>query len=248
MIQILWATARPKMFVERHKTWMEKASENNYIHTLVAVNTQAEKDEIEELYEQMHFRSIDCDIQIKVTGDNLGVVKPIYELTKDLSLVKDSNIVIVVCDDVDCIQDWDEYLTNELKDFDGALMIRDGYQHYEYDYNKVIKKQQIPQVVSMPVMTFGCLKKLNKIIFHPDYLHYFADNELFLNLLEMGLLKDERSADSVVFEHIHYCTGKRASDNLDNEIIGLGNGDRATWYKRWKLPVEKRILLNSFND
>lgn len=249
MIQILWATARPQMFVSRHKTWIERASKKHYIHTLVAVNTEKEKEEIVLNYDEISQGMIDYDVDIKVTGeDNLGVVYPIYQLSKDLKL-NNSDIVIVVCDDVECPENWDEYLFDNFMDWDGAEMIRDGYQHYEYNVDKMLKNESIPPAVSMPVMTFKCLKKLNMIIFHPDYKHYFADNELFLNLYELGLLRDERSADSIVFEHIHYCTGKRASDGLDNQIINkLGNHDRATWIKRRVLDVKDRIKLNSFGE
>jgi hypothetical protein len=248
MIQILWATARPKMFIQRHKNWMKNASKKHFIHTLVAVNTIDEKDEILLNYDEISQRLQDYQVKVKVTGDeNLGVVYPIYELSKDLKL-NDKDIVIVVCDDVECPENWDEYLVDEFKLWNGALMIRDGYQHYEYDISKMISKKIIPPAVSMPVMTFKCLKKLNMIIFHPDYKHYFADNELFLNLYELGLLKDDRNSDSVIFEHIHYCTGKRASDKLDDKIIGLGNQDRGMYFKRINLAVQDRIKLNSFGE
>lgn len=248
MIQILWATARPEMFIKRHRTWIQRSSGDNYINTLVAVNTTAEKDEIVHNYDEISQGLIDYSMEIRVTGDNLGVVRPIYELTKDLKL-NEKDIVIVVCDDVECPENWDNYLIEQFKDWDGALMIRDGIQHYEFDLEGVKSKDVRPPAVSMPTMTFKCLERMNKIIFHPDYKHYFADNELYLNLLEMGLMKDERSASSIVFEHIHYQTNKRQSDAVDGKIIGLlGGKDTEMWNKRWGLPLKKRIQLNSFGE
>ena len=233
MIQILWATVRPFMFIDRHKHWMENKSGGIKIHTLVAVNTETLKKEIEDNYDVSNL-----ELEIKVTGDEkIGICKPIYELTKNLEL-NDDDIIIVVCDDVNCIPNWDEYLVSEFKNWNGAIMIRDGYQHYEFDIKKTVP------AVSMPTMTFECLKKINKIIFHPDYFHYFSDNELYLNLTELELMKDERSAESVIFEHIHYSNGKRTLDDKDQLVIQIGNDDRATYHRRLQFSVEKRIQLN----
>jgi hypothetical protein len=213
------------MFKMNFTRWVANSRDFSKVDVVIAVNTQQQKNEIEK-----DFPNID----IKVIGENLGVCKPIYEITKDLQ-GDDSDILIGIFDDVNCIPQWDEFLLSKFENYSGALLINDGIQ--------IPDENAVLIAITMPVMDLATLKKLNRVIYHPEYKHYFADNEIHINLMDLGLLKDIRFEDSTVFQHEHYSiVHKRKLDEVDNEIISqCGNYDRAVFEKRMKLPLDKRL-------
>jgi hypothetical protein len=224
MIYILWATIRPTLFITNHKRWMKSAFNPRRIKTLVAVNTEEQKQEL------LNYNS---SLEIKVCGEGLGICKPIYELTRDLK-ADDTDTIIVVSDDVDCFYNWDIHIRGLYTIFSGCLFFNDGVQDIRNIGNPAI---------TMPVMDYKTLKILNFIIFHPDYKHYFSDNELYRNVKDLGLLTDLRD-DKTVFQHEHFDIGKRERDSHDLEIItNCSDIDRDTYYRRMNLPVEERIKL-----
>jgi hypothetical protein len=97
--------------------------------------------------------------------------------------------------------------------------------------------------ITIPIMTYGCLKKLNMTIYHPAYNHMFSDCELYNNLKDLELLYDDRINDTTVFEHLHYAAGKRNADQADQAYNAKWSEDEVTWNKRKLLPVEKRIEI-----
>jgi hypothetical protein len=213
------------MFIFNHKRWMENAINKDQIVTYVAVNTEREKEILCQYNKSLN---------IKVCGNLLGVCKPIYELSKDL-VFNDNQIIIVVCDDVNCIPSWDVYFDSLFKMYKNSLLlINDGLQ----DPNNVNNP-----AVTMPVMDSEGLKSLNNIIFHPEYMHYFCDNELYYNAREIGILIDLRK-ESEVFQHEHYDIVLRPIDDVDGEIISkCGFHDREVYDRRMKLSIGERLKV-----
>jgi hypothetical protein len=202
---------------------MSKARDKSNVETFVAVNEIEQKEQLLEY---------DKSLNIQVCGDLLGVCRPLYELSKDLK-GNLSDIVLVVCDDVNCVNFWDDYVFNLFENFNGSIFLNDGLQ----DPNNTIQP-----AITMPLMTFECLLAINRYIFHPAYRHYFADNELYLNLKELNLLKDIRTT-SQVFQHEHYEINKRPMDVVDQKIITqCGNMDRQLFQERMKLSIKERLL------
>lgn len=215
------------MFTQNYSDWIASAKDNSRIDTIVAVNTEEQKKEIETKFPNTTVIAI---------GDNLGVCKPIYEITKDLE-INDDDILIAMFDDVSCIKNWDDYLEKLFIDYTGAVLINDGIQ------NPDVSQAPILVAITMPVMDGRTLKKLNRIIFHPDYMHYYADNEIYTNLTELNLIKDIRMEDTTVFQHRHYYkVNKRKLDAVDQAIIAkCGSPDRIVYDKRMALPLNKRL-------
>ena len=89
MIHILWATARPNVFINTYNNWLEKAIDKSNIKIYTAVNTQEEADILK-------------DYNCVVTGDNVGVTIPATVLSKNLSHMDlhDKDIVIFASDDM----------------------------------------------------------------------------------------------------------------------------------------------------
>jgi hypothetical protein len=97
--------------------------------------------------------------------------------------------------------------------------------------------------ITIPIMTYGCLKKMNMVIYHAAYSHMFSDCELYNTLKDMNMLYDDRLNDETVFEHLHYAAGKRNADDADKAYNNKWKEDELTWNKRKLMSVEERIKI-----
>lgn len=227
MIHILWATVRPELFLNMYKLWLERASNRNII-THIAVNTQADANIVKKVLGK-------DDEVIIVETDRKGVCYPSYMLSSKLEADK-NDVVIFASDDFLPPYGWDHYLSDKLRDKEGCLMVRDGYQLPD-------SSNMLHPCITIPIMTFGCLEKLNKVIYHPAYHHMHSDAELYLNLKELGLLIDERLTDTTVFEHHHWAAGKRNPDQNDQNYHNKWVEDGEMWEKRRLMSAIERIKI-----
>ena len=225
MIYILWCTIRPQQFINFHKIWMEKSNNKENIRTFVAVNWQQHKEEL---------RDYPVDVQV-VNTDKIGVCYPSYQLSSKLECEKDSDIVVFASDDFLPPDNWDTYLTNKFEGKDGCLFVPDGYQLED-------SSNMIDPCITIPLMTYGCLKKLNKVIYHPAYNHMFSDNELHLNCKDLGMLINGYH-DSIQFLHVHHSAGLRQTDQADAHYHSKWQVDQQTWNKRKLMKLEERLKV-----
>ena len=233
MIHILWCTLRPVQFRQAHTEWIKRADNPENIQTYVAVNWKEHADQLREYLKKNYL--------ITVNTNKIGVCYPSYELSSKLGIkmgvANDNDIVIFASDDFMAPQGWDTYLTSKLDGKgDVGLMVRDGYQLPD-------SSNMLHAAITIPIMTYGCLKKLNMTIYHPVYNHMFSDCELYNNLKDLGLLYDDRINDTTIFEHLHHAAGKRNADGADQAYNAKWAEDEITWNKRKLLPVEKRIEI-----
>jgi hypothetical protein len=150
---------------------------------------------------------------------------------------EDSDIIVLASDDFIAPQGWDTYLIDKLNGKgDVGLMVRDGYQLPD-------SSNMLHAAITIPIMTYGCLKKMNMTIYHPAYNHMFSDCELYNNLKDLGLLYDDRLNDETTFEHLHYAAGKRNTDQADQAYNNKWQEDELTWNKRKQMLVEERIKV-----
>jgi hypothetical protein len=219
----LWATIRPDYVKNTYKEWVDKCKDISKIVTKIAVITEQQKEKIDS------FNFPDCEVI--VYDEKKGYNAAITHLTKTIEC-NDDDILLLLSDDFFPCNNWDVYLDKKFENWDGALFLNDGYQ-------ETVKEGCL--CITLACMTFKCLKKLNRMVFHPDYRHYFSDNEAFVNLKELGLLKDDRDIDKEIFEHRHYILGKRKQD--DNDILNYSfwDQDKATSQRRLILPIEERL-------
>jgi hypothetical protein len=233
MIHILWCTLRPEQFKSAHSEWIKRADNPQNIQTYVAVNWQQHSDILREY--------LKSNFLITLNTNKIGVCYPSYQLSSNLGIkmgvAKDDDIVIFASDDFMAPQGWDTYLLNKFNDKgDVGLMVRDGYQLPD-------SSNMLHAAITIPIMTYGCLKKMNMVIYHPSYNHMFSDCELYNNLKELGLLYDDRMNDTTIFEHLHYAANKRNADQADQAYNAKWKDDEITWNKRKLLPVEERIKI-----
>lgn len=219
MIYLLWPTVRPDMFNSCFQCWKDAAQGADSFLTKVIVNTSEQAAAI---------THTGIDIQV-YTGQARGVTGALYELTSKLECVSDSDVLIVASDDFYPPKDWDKIVQEQFIDFDGAVVFWDGIQ-------------RVSDMMTLPVMTFNTLKKLNRKIYHPDYKHQFSDVEVFHNLRELGLIKDVRvSREDILFEHRHHHIHKRESDAVDSYITEVWSQDHATIIRRMQMSLEERL-------
>ena len=233
MIHILWCTLRPAQFQHAHTEWIKKADSPEKIQTYVAVNWKEHADQLREYLNKNYL--------ITVNTNKIGVCYPSYELSSKLGIkmgvANDNDIVVFASDDFMAPQGWDTYLTSKLDGKgDVGLMVRDGYQLPD-------SSNMLHAAITIPIMTYGCLKKLNMTIYHPVYNHMFSDCELYNNLKDLGLLYDDRINDTTIFEHLHHAAGKRNADQADQAYNAKWKDDEITWNKRKLMSVEERIKV-----
>lgn len=233
MIHILWCTLRPSQFKEMHSEWIKRADNPEMIQTYVAVNWQEHANELKEYLSKNYL--------ITLNTNKIGVCYPSYQLSSNLGVkmgkCEDSDIVIFASDDFIAPQGWDTYLKNKLEGKgDVGLMVRDGYQLPD-------SSNMLHPAITIPIMTYGCLRKMNGVIYHPAYNHMFSDVELYLNAKDLGILIDDRLNDETTFEHLHYAAGKRNVDDADRAYNAKWQEDEQTWNIRKLMPVEERILV-----
>jgi len=226
-IYLLWSTVRPQMFYDTYNDWKSKCSNIDNIILKVAVSNDSQKSIIDS------YNISNCEVFVADNGTR-GVVYPTYYLTSNLD-ANDNDIIILSSDDFFAPIDWDLYLFDQFNDFAGCLFVNDGYQDpYNLGYRPSI---------TIPIMTFKCLKLLNKAIYHPSYTHMFSDTELYFNVRDLGVLKDNRINDNTLFEHRHFVLGKRSKDSNDEAYHINWENDHDNFVKRLSLNVLERIKI-----
>jgi len=232
-IHLLWCTIRPDHFKSAHAEWIRRSDDSSDIQTYVAVNWKEHADHLREYLSKSYL--------ITLNTNKIGVCYPSYQLSSALGSKMGScaedDIVVFASDDFMAPQGWDTYLKSKLEGKgDVGLMVRDGYQLPD-------SSNMLHPAITIPIMTYGCLRKMNGIIYHPAYSHMFSDCELYNNLKDLGMLYDDRLSDETVFEHLHYAAGKRKADQADQAYNMKWAEDDATWKKRLSMSAEERIKI-----
>jgi hypothetical protein len=208
---------------------MQRAKNPSNIKTHVGVNWDKDVQAL-----SSYLKSTDRCI-ITDTQGKIGVCLPSYLLSSSFEY-DENDIIVFASDDFSAPQDWDEYLINKLSGKQGGLFVRDGYQMPD-------SSNMLHPAITIPIMTGGCLTALNKAIYHPAYSHMFSDCELYMNVKDLGMLIDDRLADTTTFEHHHYAAGKRNPDQADAAYNKNWATDSATWDSRKNMPLQERLKV-----
>ena len=216
MIHILWPTARIDVFTKTHQHWLDTASNVSKITTHVGLDADIDKTTIADEIKVVRYN-----------GQSHGVAKVAYYMSSKL-VADDSDIVILASDDMFSPINWDTWICENLTT-PGALLVNDGYQ--------------FGGCVTLPIMTFSCLKMLNRIIYHPSYSHQYSDAELYDILCEMRLLRDMRAPCHPIFEHRHWACGKRQHDSVDVAACSAGGADNDNYLRRRRMPLQCKLSV-----
>lgn len=125
-------------------------------------------------------------------NDNKSAIEAINNAAKRTT----GDILLVVSDDTDCIEHWDALLLKALEGkSDCCVKTDDGLQ---------------PTLITMPVMDRIYYER-HGYVYHPDYLHMFADQEL----TAIAMMTGKYIKLDLSFPHLHYSTGKSPKDEVN---------------------------------
>lgn len=226
MIYLLCSTIRPEVFKETHRAWMNACDNPLNVRTKIVVDSSLDYDKLAN-YDTMVYN-----------GRSGGITKPLTFLTASLkhSNLSDDDIIIVMSDDFFPPEHWDTFLLEQFNQFNGCLNVYDGG-------SEAVQKT----LITIPIMTYKCLKTLNYIIYNPAYKHVFSDNELFDIVNELKLMKVVDKAPEHTFEHRHWIGKKRGKDQHDEFVQQHYGGDRKTYAIRKSLPISEKLKCNMDN-
>jgi len=212
MIYLLAPTARVEKCAATLSKWVSMA--DRQVRILSAVDTLDEK---RKLLLACEARNIHCSVYV-TNPQRKGVTYPLYCLTSTLKYwgLSPTDIIIAVSDDfLPNNKGWDTELLAHFENFSGVLVQDDTYQRLKTN-----------EVITIPILTYEALQKLNYITYHPAYLHMFSDMEFYYVARDAGLLKDIRGDYPSIFAHHHWVNPNhcRLRDAVDAAL-----NDQTSW-------------------
>lgn len=168
------------------QNWI-KRSINGYFEIILSLDMDDPTlDEYFELFQDVN--------AIRLVNRNRSAVDAINNAAK----VARGNIFIVVSDDFDCPERWDERIlqaTEGKEDF--IIKTQDGIQKW---------------IITMPIMDRAYYNRFGYIYF-PEYKHMFCDTEISCVADMLG-----RKIDlDILFPHNHYSIGKSIKDEVSEK-------------------------------
>ena len=150
-----------------------------------------------------------------LVNDNKSAIEAINNAAK----VSTGDLLLVVSDDFSCPYHWDAALIEALegkRDF--LVKVDDGAQ---------------PWIPTLPIMDRKYYERFG-YIYHPDYVHLFADTEAGHVAHMLGRVIEL----PIKFPHNHYTTGKVKRDEINVK-------NDATWQQGEKLYLQR--LMRNFD-
>jgi len=222
-IHLLWPTIRPFIMVKFYNKWINNSSKKHSIHLKVAVNTPKQMGTIRKLLGRH-------TPVINIGNNKIGVTRAATALSRNFRCKSDDEIVILASDDIKPFLSWDQWVIDQLEGKTGCLIVNDGNNQ--------------GGVVTIPIMTYGCLKQLNYIIYHPAYNHLYSDAELMDVLKELDLAINLReSHPDKIFTHLHWGNKKRDKDPFDFHFMKTADRDYKLYKKRKAYPAKMKIQM-----
>lgn len=223
MIHVIWPTIRPVVAVKRATEWVLRSSTPTEFH--FGVNTIEHADLLDK--QSGNFNRSTVTIPDVPTG----VTATAIELTEaSMQYMTDGDAVVLASDDFEAHAGWDKTVAEECARHPGPIIFNDAYAHGT-------------NIIPIPVVSFELLKKLNGILYHPAYHHFFSDQELFDVFMGMGNVKNLRGVGPVTFTHKHWSFGGRDRDEFDVRNTQKWDQDKATYEKRKSLPLAEKLKL-----
>ncbi len=234
MIRILWPTIRPKQAKVRFLEWEALSYDPLNINVHWGLNSDAGRGEINSV-PSVSTRNECVSGFFDVYPDaRPGVSHTATLLTHGLlGLISDYDVTVLASDDYSVPLGWDSYLYEQFKDFDGMLIAND-HKSYTTKTN----------IVPIPICSGKFLKRLNGILYHPDYSHFFSDQELYDIVMEIGNVKDRRGTTDPRFEHKHWTFGGRQKDEFDLRNNTWWVKDKQTYERRKSLSLDQKLQWN----
>lgn len=164
--------------------WLNNAKDTDNIEFILSVDID---DPQLRLYKSI---STNYSIQLHV-AKNKSAIEAINRATRKST----GNLIIVISDDFICEADWDVKLLGELEGkVDFIVKTKDGIQ---------------PTLITLPIMDRKYYDRFG-YVYEKGYFHMFCDEEM----TTVGHMLGRVINSDIVFEHIHYSTGKFQKDSI----------------------------------
>lgn len=194
------------MAIATAKNWMLKASDPGNIEYILCISVQDPlRNQYDDLVGELSFITLHQH--------------PHANMVKQLNLAATwakGDLFINVSDDFDCPQHWDKSLLDALA----------GHYDYVVKTDDGIKVNGInsDNIISLPIMDRAYYSRFG-YIYHPDYNHFFGDEELSNVADKLG----RKITLPITFEHIHYTMGKGKEDATNKKNNRHFDNDKATF-------------------
>lgn len=197
------------MAINTAKNWMLKAEDPFNIEYILCISIQ---DPLKNQY-----INLVKDLSFITTRFH-----PHANMVKQLNLAASwakGNLLINVSDDFDCPDKWDSYLINNLQGKqDFVVKTDDGIN---------VKGINSDNIIALPIMDEKYYNRFG-YIYHPDYHHFFGDEELSNVADILGC----KITLPITFEHIHYTMGKAKEDATNKKNNKSFEADKASFKLR----------------
>ena len=202
---------RPYMSFETAKKWIESAKKEVEIEYYLSIDTDEPQ---KELYKQL-FSNLPVKIAEFENQTAIQAINNSAKLTKN-------ELIIVVSDDFDCFNHWDEWLLSYLKDKkDFIVKTDDGIQ---------------PRLITLPILDRVYYERFG-YVYYPEYQHMFCDTEMTEVGHILGKVIDLRNGN-FKFQHKHYTAGLMQKDAINEK-------NDATW-NQGEMLFNNRKMQNFF--
>ena len=211
MISLLHPSrSRPEKSVATLNKWVSNCNNDEDIEIIISIDS--DDPEYSNYCKGMflHLYPVKIYPRIRIEENkNRSAVDAINNAAK----VTVGDILIVVSDDTEPLQNWDQLIKNSVgSKTDWILKTQDGIQ---------------PWIITMPIMDRVYYNRFG-YIYHPDYQHMFCDTELTC----VADLTGRKLTSNLLFPHKHYSVTKEQPDAINKKAD-------ATWAQGEKLFIER---------
>lgn len=211
---------RPELAMKTASNWLTRAKNPKNIQYLICLSRL---DPLRKQYDEW-IKELSTFNQGR-TPENYGFGACYHEAANMViqmnhaAKLSDGELIIAVSDDFDCPEGWDEQLIKGIagrKDF--VLRIDDGVRN---------PGVQTKKIIPLPIMDRAYYERF-KFIYHPQYNHFYGDEELF----RVGVILGRKIELPIIFQHVHPVTGKVKKDHVNVKNNAFHETDHLTFLRR----------------
>lgn len=197
--------SRPQKSIDTTSKWIQRASCD--VELIVSIDDN-DPHRADYLSRYSHNNPFHTKV---ISNPNRSAVDAINNAAREAK----GDILIVVSDDSDCPNKWDELLSfaiGDKKDF--VLKVFDGVQDW---------------IVTMPIVDREYYNRFG-YVYYPEYSHMFCDTE-FTHVAH--ILKKVITRNDIEFKHLHYSVTKEGKDNISSRADNTWNEGKSLYLKRF---------------
>ena len=214
--------SRPAMAFQTKNKWMSNALRPSEIEYILSVDN--DDPQLQDYNTEFKYSA---DVTIKYNNNN-SAMQAINVVAPDSK----GNLIVVVSDDFDCFEGWDEYLLSHLQgDSDYIVKTSDGYMNSNW-------------LITLPIMDRAYYNRFG-YIYHPDYKHMWSDTEMTTVGHMLGKIIDLQNSNAV-FKHRHYTINEMQKDAVIEKNDATWNQGKSLFLERFDrdfdLPAEQIVV------